>query len=123
MSSKLIKIYAFAVYDGFRLVIINKDQNVSLNGTVDIALDFNGRLNCVYMQADSLSSTTGITIGNVSFIANNSDFVGAYTTFNYVPDDNGVFHVNIRYAQAAICKQIPKETFNYFTRKDSLSSW
>lgn len=64
-------------------MLINKDLNSSSNGTVEIALNFDGNLDCTYMQADSLNSTTGITIGNVSFVSNSSDFVGLYKTYEF----------------------------------------
>jgi len=80
VGSQFIKVYAFDVWGFYRVVLINKDLNSSSNGTVDIALNSNGLLECTYMQASSLNATSGITIGNVSFVSNSSDFVGLYAT-------------------------------------------
>lgn len=74
------------------------------------------------MEADNLASTSDITIGNVSFVANSSDFVGGWNNYQITADENAVFHVPLRYAQAAICNTVPKTTFNYFPRRSSLSS-
>ena len=108
---------------GYRAVLINKDMNTSSNGTVDISLNSNTDLDCTYMQADSLNSTTGITIGNVSFVSNSSDFVGLYRTYQFSPDDNAVYHISLRYAQAVVCTTIPKTSYAYFPRKSTLTSY
>ena len=123
VSSQFIKIYTFEMYTGHRVVLINKDLNTSSNGTVDIFLNLNGDLDCTYMQADSLNSTTGITIGNVSFVSNSSDFVGLYKTYQFSADENTIYHIPLRYAQAVVCTTIPKSTYAYFPLKSSLTNY
>ncbi len=108
--------YTFYNNYGFAFVIINKDQNPSLVGTVDVFLDYLGKLECIYMEAPTLASTSGITIGNISFVSNNSNFVGSYSTVDFYPT-NGVFKISIKYAQAAYCKLGQEEVYNHFNRK------
>ncbi len=78
---------------------------------VEIVLDYAGVLECIYMQADNLSSTGGINIANVSFVSNSSDFVGMWSSLQFAPDHNGAYKIPLRYAQAAVCTTIPKTPY------------
>lgn len=90
---------------------------------MDVSLNYDGLLDCNYMQADDLSSTDGITIGNVSFVSKSSDFVGLWNTLKISGDESGIFQIPIRYAQAVICTTIPKAQYKYFPRKSSLANY
>jgi hypothetical protein len=61
-------------------------------------------MNCIYLQASSLTSTTGITIGGHRYISGNYTAQGNLNQFYFQYDSslNG-FAVDIRYAQAAAC--------------------
>lgn len=61
----------------------------------------------MYLSANNLSSTSGITIGGISYISNSSRYVGNFTVYNYYMDNNtGLYSVNISSAQAAVCNTI-----------------
>jgi hypothetical protein len=76
--SSQIKVFGYTTGDIFKVLLINKDTNTSLNGTVQIKSDLTMALKCIYMQAPSLTSKTGITIAGYNFVGGNSTVNGTY---------------------------------------------
>lgn len=77
--SDSIKIYGLDYYYNYGLLILNKDMNINNSGEVNVMINDLSGLYCIYFQADNLTSTSGATMGGVSFIGNNSLPVGNYT--------------------------------------------
>ena len=86
ISSK-IKSYGFS--DGliFKILLINKDTNESLNGKVLVKSQLTTPLKCIYMEAPSLTEKENITIGGYRFIGGNAtvqgEFVSKKVVYNY----------------------------------------
>jgi len=60
-----IKIYGLNYYSTYGFIILNKDTNSSKSGQVKLSIWSKAGIYCIYMSAPSLSSTNGVTIGNV----------------------------------------------------------
>ena len=56
----------------FKLIILNRDQNTSLNGTVRLNAIETQRLSCMYLEAESLTSTDGFYFAGYHYEGNNS---------------------------------------------------
>jgi hypothetical protein len=89
VNSTRIKVYAMAK----RIMIINKELDSSVKGNVEVTFSGVSPLECVYLRADSLTSKTGITLGNLSFISGDSDYVGEVVMKTYYPDNESIYHV------------------------------
>jgi len=101
-----IKVYGLDYYSTYGFIILNKDTDPSKNGQVRLSIWSKSGVSCIYLTAASLSSTS-VKLGNVEFVANNSNFVGNYSSFNYYPDaSDGYYYVNVSYAQAVFCKSL-----------------
>ncbi len=90
-------------YYNYGVLILNKDTNPNISGEVAITLRDVSGLFCLYLTAPNLSSTSGVTLGGLSFIANHSAFVGNYTEHEYNVDISGQYYVPINYSQVAYC--------------------
>lgn len=77
ISSK-IKVFGLTTGEIFKIVILNKDTNKSLNGTVLIKSKLTGDLECIYLEAPSLTSKDGVTISGYNFIGGNATVNGTY---------------------------------------------
>lgn len=76
-TSSNVKMYGLNNYGGnYRVLIINKDTNPNISGTVDIKLPFTEGIRCVYLSAPTLDETANITFGNLSFVSNSTNYVG-----------------------------------------------
>ena len=86
------------------MVLLNKDTNTTLNGTVLIKSELTGDMTCIYMEAPSLSSKTGITIAGYNYQASNTSINGTFYNkiINYSKADSG-YQIPIKYAQAVYC--------------------
>ena len=106
ISSK-IKAWGFETVDKFRVVILNRDQNTTLNGVAFIQVQSrpSSMMRCIYMSAPSLSSKgEDITIGGYKYNPNNSTPTGSFDETVYEYDSLiGGYKVNIKYAQVASC--------------------
>lgn len=78
ISSK-IKAFGFTTGDIFKIVLLNKDTNASLNGTVLIKSELTGSLKCIYLEAPSLTSKDGIKIAGYNFLGGNATVNGTFT--------------------------------------------
>ena len=67
LSSK-IKAFGLTTGDVFKILLINKDTNKSLNGTVNVYSRLTGDLMCLNMEAPSLDSKDNITIAGYNFV-------------------------------------------------------
>lgn len=101
--SDSIKIYGLDYYYNYGLLILNKDMNSSRSGEVKIMIKDLSGLYCIYFQADSLSATSGATLGGISFIGNQSAPVGDYKETLFSADTSGYYHVALNYSQVAYC--------------------
>ena len=64
----------------------------------------------MYFSADSLSSTDA-NIGGLHFVGGNSNPVGTYLAKNYKVNADGLFLVELNYAQAVNCRSIQEASF------------
>jgi len=76
--SSNIKIYGFSFTQAFRVLIINKDMNPNLTGTVDLILPYTNGVSCIYLSANNLTSTFGVSMAGIQFISNNTNYLGNY---------------------------------------------
>jgi hypothetical protein len=74
------KIKACGLLDGeaYKVLLINKDTNSSLNGTFYIKLEMKNPMKCIYMEAPSLDLKDNITIGGYHFIGRNAEAQGEF---------------------------------------------
>lgn len=86
------------------MVLLNKDTNTTLNGTVLIKSELTGPMTCIYMEAPSLASKTGIKIAGYNYQASNTSVNGTFYNkiINYSKVDSG-HQIPIKYAQAVYC--------------------
>ena len=73
--SSRIKAYGFSDGINFKVLLINKDTNASLNGKVLVKSELTSVLKCFYMEASSLTDKE-ITIGGYKFIGGNATVQG-----------------------------------------------
>lgn len=103
-ASSSIKIYGLYLYSSYRFVILNKDLNPNSTGKVRVKLGFSEGVYCVYLKAPNLSSTSGITLGNVSFMSNQSDYAGIFASESYFfNSESGAYDIDLAHAQAVVC--------------------
>ena len=106
ISSK-IKAWGLETVENFRVVLLNRDQNTTLNGVVYVQVQSkpNSLMRCIYMEAPSLSSKgEDITIGGLKYNPNNSTPTGTFNEVTYNYDSLiGGYKVQMRYAQVASC--------------------
>jgi hypothetical protein len=63
--SSSIKIYGLDFYSTFGVLILNKDINSNMTGYVKVSMTDLSGINCIYFEAPSLSSTSGVKVGGV----------------------------------------------------------
>lgn len=114
--SSNIKIYGFSFSSAYRVLIINKDMNPNLNGTVDLVLPYTNGISCIYLQANNLSSTSGVSMGGIQFIPNSTSYLGNYHNVVYRVNGTGFYNINLSYAQAVVCDTIPLANQTAFPR-------
>lgn len=106
-TSDKIKVWGFISSVKMRYLIINKDTNTSLSGSVNIIPKTNTvpKMSCIYMEAPSLTSKAdAMKLGGHSFIGGNSTPQGNYSRTYYFFNSNiNGFAVTIKYAQVALC--------------------
>lgn len=120
-TSSKIKAYGFDNYDEYGILILNKDNSTSANGTVDVKISITTGLRCMYLSAPSLSSTEGISFNGYSFVSNSSVPVGEFVSKTFVIDSNGMYSIPLNYSQAAYCKTIVAKTYWAFPRYSATS--
>lgn len=119
-SSSSIKIYGFTISTQTQVVMINKDVNPNATGVVQLLIQSNDVLKCLYLTASSLSATTNITWAGYTFIGGTSAPQGNFTLFSYSPSANGVYNIPLAYAQAALCYfGNPNQNFPNATKSES----
>ena len=101
--------------------MINKDTNISLNGTVLIKSELTTDLKCIYLEAPSLTAKDGITIAGYNFIGVNSSVSDTYVQkkvlYNFASQG---YDIPIKYAQAVLCETADAiYTWPKFTAKKS----
>ena len=101
-SSLNIKSYAFGIQNQMQIVILNKDVRENASGIVVIEANYTDRIECLYLSAPSLSSTTGVTLAGFSFIGGNSTPQGNYTVIAY-DHVNYSYNIPVNYSQAVMC--------------------
>jgi len=94
-SSASIQSYGLNQDTSYAFILLNKDMNQNLAGKVQIALSYPSGINCLYLSAAHLNSTSGITFAGLSFGANNSHYVGDYNAISYYPEPDGYYYVDI----------------------------
>lgn len=102
-TSGAIKVYGFIIATQTQIVMINKDVNPNATGVVQLLIQSNDALKCLYLTASSLSAATNITWAGYTFIGGTSAPQGNYTVLSYTPSANGVYNIPLAYAQAALC--------------------
>jgi len=96
------------------VLILNKDANSSASGEVVVNIVDTTGMNCVYYSADNLSSTTGGTIGGMSFAGNNSAPLGSFSNFWVTADASGLYSIPLNWSQAVLCQTVPQKEYLYF---------
>lgn len=104
ISSK-IKAFGFSDGESEKFLLINKDTNQSLNGTVFVKSHIKSPMKCIYMEAPSLDSKDNITIGGYNFIGGNAEAQGSFIQKKLAYDEiYGGYDIPIKYAQAVVCE-------------------
>lgn len=79
-TSMSIQAYGLEDWGRYSFLLLNKDTNPNASGTVDVRLSYTSGISCMYLSAENLTSTEGISFNGLSFVANSSipvgDFVG-----------------------------------------------
>lgn len=114
-SSSNIKVYGFSSFNSLAFVFINKDLNPAASGVVQVNMNTNYYMACMYMSASDLSSKD-ITIAGYRFRADNTTPQGNFALFNFTPDSTG-FKVQLNYSQVAYCYTLVPTYL--FTKEDS----
>lgn len=109
--SSSINIYGFDNYNTYGVLLINKDRDSTHFGEVAIKIKDPRGLYCIYLTASDLNVTSGVTLGGLQFVGNNSRPVGNYTEFKYVVDGSGFYQIPLNYSQVAYC--VTKDDFSY----------
>ena len=76
-TSASIKAYYLDYGSYYGVLILNKDTNPSASGKVEVRMRDPSGLNCMYLSADSLSSTN-MTLGNYTFASGNAAPQGTF---------------------------------------------
>ncbi len=100
-----MKAFGFSTGELFKLVLLNKDTNTTLNGTVLVKSQLTGVMKCIYMEAPSLSAKDGITIAGYNYIGGNATVNGTFVQkkiqYNHAAEG---YQIPIKYAQAVLCE-------------------
>jgi hypothetical protein len=84
-SSSNIKAYGLNQAASYGFILLNKDMNQNLTGTVKVYVADPNGIGCMYLKANYLNSTSNITLGGMSFVGNSSIYLGNYTREIYHP--------------------------------------
>jgi hypothetical protein len=114
-TSQSIKAYGLNSYNGYRILLINKDLSAALSGVVSIRHDYAGGLRCYYLSAPSLASTADISFAGMHFLGNSSAYAGEFAFTDYQPSGQ-TYSVKLAYAQAALCEDIPNSAYTKLNR-------
>lgn len=109
--SSSINMYGLDNYNTYGVLLLNKDNDTTHSGEVEVMIRDPSGLYCIYLTASSLDATSNITLGGLEFIDNNSRPLGNYTEFKYVVDANGYYQIPLNYSQVAYC--VTKNDFTY----------
>lgn len=110
-TSASINIYGLDNYYTYGVLILNKDTDSNKTGEVGVKINDPRGLYCVYLTANDLNATSGLTLGGLEFIGNNSRPQGNYTEIKFEIDLNGYYQIPLNYSQVAYC--VTKSQFSY----------
>lgn len=124
-TSQSIKVYHLSSWMYTGVLILNKDTNASRSGTVGVRMTDTTGLQCVYVSAPSLSSTSGFSFGGYSFVSNTSVPEGLFSQVEVLADGSGIYNVPLNYSQMAFCRTFDTSSNSYrrFPRWSQASSW
>jgi len=77
-TSQHIKAWAFKSSGKDSLLLINKDRDPSKSGVVQVNLKAKVKMECTYLSADALDSTSGVKFAGYHFESGNSAPQGSH---------------------------------------------